>query len=255
MPAVTTKEKIFQKSNKTIDKMLGNSSHSEDFDGDSSSDDTFRNSSAVVSLNNKAKEKKIAPPTAKRRPVAAESLTTGNTVSKDDSYTVVLPSSWVATGNPPPGDCSLLIQVEPDDAARLDYEGTSGAMGRLEAGDSGIILDFKGRQYQASILPGPTSMLVGLYKGAQLKVEGITDEFGTLTAEKDVMATLDAIVTGEMDEGYKFVDGNVNRTDRSKGDAGEESGASANAAFRKRKSPYTKDASSKPVAKRKKKAN
>ena len=134
-----------------------------------------------------------------------------------DEFTVVLPSSWMTTGNPPPGECNLLIQVDPEDATRLDYEGVSGAIGRFEAGDNGILIDLKGRQYHGSILPGPTAMLVSLAKRLQLRVEGVTDEFATMVQTSDVMAKLDAIVTGaELDDGYQYVEENVNRVDRSK---------------------------------------
>ena len=54
-------------------------------------------------------------------------------------------------------------------------------------------------------------MVVGLSKGGQLRVEGITDEFVTLQKTKDVMASLDAVVHGEFDDGFKIRDDNVNK--------------------------------------------
>lgn len=43
-------------------------------------------------------------------------------------------------------------------------------------------------------------------------MEGITDEFATLTKTQDVMASLDAVVHGEFDEGFRVQDENVNKT-------------------------------------------
>ncbi len=179
--------------------------------------------------------------------ISAEAIKTISPVREegDDSYSVMLPSSWLATGLPPPGDCNILVQVDPDDAARLEYEGSSGAIGRFEAGPNGIVLDLKGHQYQASLLPGPTALLVGLNKGSQLRIEGMTDEFASLVQTSDVMAKLDAIVTGaELDEGYNYVEENVNRVDKIKGQDELEEG----------KVPNRKRASSKPPTKRRKKS-
>ena len=73
-------------------------------------------------------------------------------------------------------------------------------------------MDFKGSQYHGSILPGPTALVVG-FKSGHLKVEGITDEFARLVKTQDVMAKLDAVVQGNMDDGFHHVeDENVNRT-------------------------------------------
>lgn len=75
-------------------------------------------------------------------------------------------------------------------------------------------MDLKGNQYHGSILPGPTALVVGLSKGGQLKVEGITDEFATLAKTKDIMATLNAVIHGDFDEGFRVQDENVNKTVR-----------------------------------------
>ena len=169
----------------------------------------------------------------------------------EDSFAVVLPSSWAAAGQPPPGDCGVLIQVDPEDAALLDYEGTSGAIGRFEAGPNGIVLDLKGRQYHGSLLPGPTVMMVALTKGKQLRVEGLTDEFASLVQTQDVMANMDAIVTGAtMDDSYKVVDVNVNRVERIK-EKGVD-GEGANAANPKG-GASAKGGGAKPAAKRRRK--
>ena len=75
-----------------------------------------------------------------------------------------------------------------------------------------VVLDLKGCQYQGSLLPGPTALIVSLSKGGQLRVEGITDEFATLVKTQDVMAKLDGVVEGEMDDGFGVRDENVNRS-------------------------------------------
>ena len=129
-------------------------------------------------------------------------------VNANSALDVILPPSLLTGAG---GECTVMIQVDPDDAALLDYEGISGAIGRFEADGQGVVLDLKGLQYSGSILPGPTAMVVGLSKGGQLRVEGITDEFATLQKTKDVMATLDAVVHGEFDEGFKIRDENVNK--------------------------------------------
>ena len=51
-----------------------------------------------------------------------------------DAFDVHLPQIFASGNN---GECSLLLQLDPDDAATLDYTGLSGAIGRLEADDHG----------------------------------------------------------------------------------------------------------------------
>lgn len=227
---------VRRKPKESLDGLRGSSS-SENLslkqDEEESSDDESRD---FKTTSSRTKGSDVAEPIETISPVGE----TG-----EDSFPIMLPASWLATGLPPPGDCNLLVQFDPEEATRLEYEGSSGAIGRFEAGPHGIILDLKGRQYQGSLLPGPTAMLVGLSKGKQLRLEGITDEFASLVQTSDVMAKLDAIVTGaELDEGYKYVEENVNRVDKSKGeDVPEEVN----------NPPKRKRGSSKPAPKRRKK--
>lgn len=81
-----------------------------------------------------------------------------------------------------------------------------------------VILDLKGYQYRGTIRPGPTAMVVALNRDGQFKVEAITDEFVTLDADTktDVMAKLDAVVKGDMDDSYKYREENVNARKRGK---------------------------------------
>jgi len=52
-----------------------------------------------------------------------------------ESMDVVLPTALL--GEPTAGECSLLVQIDPQHATRLDFEGQTGAIGRLESEDAG----------------------------------------------------------------------------------------------------------------------
>jgi len=81
---------------------------------------------------------------------------------------------------------------------------------------SAVTLDLKGFQYNGLLHPGPTAMIVNLSKQSGVaKVEALTDEFITLEKTQDVMAKLDAVVSGNMDD-YTFVEENVNRRNNTK---------------------------------------
>jgi hypothetical protein len=86
-----------------------------------------------------------------------------------------------------------------------------------------VTLDLKGYQYRGILHPGPTAMVVSLTKNKgghqQLKVESITDEFVTLHQARNVMAGLDAVVEGNIQDGsyYQYVDENVNARSSNKG--------------------------------------
>lgn len=124
---------------------------------------------------------------------------------KDDAnFDVILPSAGGDT-------CHVLIQIDPQDASQLDLEGSAGAIGRFEASAEGIILDCRGFQYKGKIHPGPTIMVLSHVGDDKLKVEAVTNEFVTLSKVSNVMAKLNAVmVQGEMDDGYKIIDDNVN---------------------------------------------
>jgi hypothetical protein len=77
------------------------------------------------------------------------------------------------------------------------------------------------RQCLSFIIPflakGPTAMVIALTREGQFKVEAITDEFVTLDTERtNIMDKFDAVVEGEMDDGYKIADDNVNRNEKKK---------------------------------------
>jgi hypothetical protein len=126
------------------------------------------------------------------------------TTKDDTNFDVILPS----TGGDP---CHVLIQIDPHNASQLDLEGSAGAIGRFEASADGLILDCRGFQYKGKIHPGPTVMVLSHLGDDKLKVEAVTNEFVTLAKVSNVMAKLNAVmVQGEMDDGYKIIDDNVN---------------------------------------------
>ena len=51
------------------------------------------------------------------------------------SMDVVVPTALLAESTG--GECSLLVQIDPQDSTRLDFEGQTGAIGRFEAEDNG----------------------------------------------------------------------------------------------------------------------
>jgi hypothetical protein len=69
-------------------------------------------------------------------------------------------------------------------------------------------------------------MIVAMNRDGQLKVEAITDEFVTLdtNTKTDVMAKFDAVVSGDMDDGYKVREENVNIADKKKGGGDKDDG-------------------------------
>lgn len=55
-----------------------------------------------------------------------------------DSFDIVLPASFLTeTTTTGCGECSMLVQIEPQDATLLDFEGASGAIGRFESDENG----------------------------------------------------------------------------------------------------------------------
>jgi len=97
------------------------------------------------------------------------------------------------------------------DDADLTFVGDSGAIGRLSVDDTNsFTIDLKGRQYEGTILPGPTVMLLNLAPpvGQQVykqvaRVELLTNEFCHLEFTKDVLGSMMGHYTGDgMDDLY-----------------------------------------------------
>jgi len=168
------------------------------------------------------------------------------TKQKNDVIDVVIPHSLLNKHQGPgKNECTMLVQVESNDekSHHLDFHGQSGAIGRFEADQEGVTLDLKGYQYRGTIRPGPTAMVVVLTRDGQLKVEAITDEFVSLDAstKTDVMAKLDAVVKGDMDESYQCREENVNANKKKGkgGDGDNEDGGAGRKRGKKRASDAT----------------
>mmetsp|Transcript_4629 Transcript_4629/g.13347 ORF Transcript_4629/g.13347 Transcript_4629/m.13347 type:complete len:358 (+) Transcript_4629:278-1351(+) len=239
-PAKSKNGGIGQSSSITIDDDRDHD-HDDNHDHDDDHDGEAKTATATTTLipgttSNKKKKPKIAL----------------------DSFDVVLPSSIIDGGGcGSENQCTLLVEVsDPKDAIALgEFGGSVGAIGRFESDPNGITLDLKGNQYRGSLLPGPTCMVLGFpssvgFKkkettttttttttctgaigGRQaeegspsatvgtLRVEGITDEYATLVQIDDHMKKLDAIVTGNHQDG---IDGDeMNRDNQLKDKIGK----------------------------------
>ena len=78
-----------------------------------------------MSENAAAKLKDAPPEDAKAPP-----NNNNNSSSNDDSMNIILP-------NNSSGECTILVQIDPQDSSTLDFVGGTGAIGRLEADDTG----------------------------------------------------------------------------------------------------------------------
>jgi len=133
----------------------------------------------------------------------------------DDGIDIVIPISLLMTGTSAgSNECTVLVQVLPQDAPTLDFHGAGGAVGRFEVNDDIVTMDLKGFQYQGDIQAGPTCIIASMHPligEKMMKVECITDEFVTLQKTGDAMKQLDAVwEKGEMDDSFKVKDNNVN---------------------------------------------
>lgn len=225
---------------------------------DSDGDDSFSSSSSVVPLT-AAQKPAAAAVVDPERPAETPSTTAPYSSTKTtpptttnapalppipDSFDIVLPTSLGTKS----GDCTILVQIEPKDAALLELDGANGAIGRLEANDQeckptnccyslngdktlalqlslrliilsssfvalwrwyiSVTLDLKGYQFSGHLFPGPSVMVVTLNKAGMLKVEGLTDEFVHMVQKRK--RGLDAVVTGDTDGRYRH---NLGRDD------------------------------------------
>lgn len=74
---------------------------------------------------------KLKSPGKKKKKEAAKKEALFDTESMD----MVVPLSLLA--EPTGGECSLMVQIDPQDATRLDFEGQTGVVGRFESDDTG----------------------------------------------------------------------------------------------------------------------
>ena len=116
----------------------------------------------------------------------------------------------------------LLCQV---DDPELSFQGDSGAIGRLSVTTTNVDVDIKGRQYQGTLLPGPTVLLLNLAKpvGVQAgyrpvaRIEAITNEFCHLEFSKDLLGGMMGEYSGE--DGFQM-DSDVEDDGRGQGGGG-----------------------------------
>jgi len=132
-----------------------------------------------------------------------------------DSVDLKIPLSLLMSGTSSgSNECTVLVQVNPEDASTLDFHGAGGAVGRFEVNENAVIMDLKGFQYQGKLEAGPTCLMGSMHPlmgERMIKVESITDEYVQLQKTGDHMAQLDAVVEkGEMDDSFRIKDNNVN---------------------------------------------
>lgn len=100
-----------------------------------------------------------------------------------------------------------VLICEVDDEA-LNFEGDSGAVGRIFCDPQSLRLDIKGRQYSAQITRGPTLMVLNLAapvgqsaaSGLCARAEVVTNEFCHLEFERDLHSSMQGVYTGNDDE-------------------------------------------------------
>ena len=113
---------------------------------------------------------------------------------------------------------TMVCQV---DDPKLTFVGDSGAVGRLTVDNKSLKIDLKGRQYDGTIQPGPTVMLLNLApavgkdkKGGDVaRIEMISDEFVELKFTKDVLSGLMGDYQGAADTDDESAAGSVGSTD------------------------------------------
>ena len=166
------------------------------------------------------------------------------------TYNVVIPPHVM---NPTASSsCTVLVQIEPEQQNKFDleFEGSSGAIGRFEANQDFVTLDLKGHQFYGILHPGPTAMILTLSKPKQstetkidgdqnrqqtseffsadngiAKVDAISDEFVALHQIQDSFSKLHDIVDmGDMDSSFMFRDVDVNQEGSSGVEATKTSG-------------------------------
>lgn len=183
---------------------------------DDNDDDDDDNVSSVITSTNAPKP---TATTVKSSHAQDESADTG---TDDKGIEIKIPLSLLMTGTSAgSNECSVIVQVTPEDAPTMDFHGAGGAVGRFEVNDDTVTMDLKGFQYQGVLQAGPTCIIASMHPliGENIiKVESITDEFVTLQQTGDQLAQLDGVVEkGNLDDSFIVRDHNVNSRDRDRG--------------------------------------
>lgn len=146
----------------------------------------------------------------------------------EDNMNILFPTGF----NQSNGECTVLVQIDPNDSSTLDFTGATGAIGRLEADDIGgtcimaflflglfdtnclyaVIFDFKGVQYRGTFYPTASAVVLAVVNGKEnyLKIDGLADDFCYLEKTGDALKKFDAQAVGDM-SGYNVQDEDVNR--------------------------------------------
>lgn len=85
-----------------------------------------------ASVEGKPSRRSVAPSNLETLKKTRKSATKQVAWEDYDAYDIVLPSNLINISN---GECTLLVQIDPDDAVTLDFTGAMGAVGRMEADD------------------------------------------------------------------------------------------------------------------------
>lgn len=152
MPPKSSKtSNLAKKKKKTVVVDLSDSEDDNDMNFDDSDDESDvlvveppKKSAASTKKKDPSKTKSPssseAPSSPKKLPESPEAAEPVAAEPINDSFDVILPPLLGTNSN---GECTVLVQLDPQDAVTLDYEGVSGAIGRFEADDRGGKYDSK----------------------------------------------------------------------------------------------------------------
>ena len=136
--------------------------------------------------------------------IASSSIT--NTEGVVDDHTAVMSNTSIPIViKPTSWDKNTVVCVCND--SELSFEGDLGAVGRIISSKDSFSLDIKGRQYDATMLSGPTILIINLAPPvAQQKTSHLTARVETLTNEhcnlqfvSDTIGNISGNIVGELE--------------------------------------------------------
>ena len=172
-----------------------------------------------LAVSPRTSQKGSSPTSAKSNsssPKKSPSKISTNMELKDHRIPVLMQKKTLGTKSR-----TMVCQV---DDPKLTFAGDSGAVGRLTVSEKNIKIDLKGRQYDGTIQPGPTVMLLNLApavgkdkkEGEVARIEMMSDEFVELNFTKDVLSGLMGDYQGAADSDNESGVGSVGSTDSTK---------------------------------------
>ena len=87
----------------------------------------------------------------------------------------------------------------------LNFDGDTGAIGRMSIDKNDLTFDLKGRQYKGTLQKGPTILIINMAAPVGVKesdhvttarVDYLTNEYCSLSFEKDLLSELKGVYTG-----------------------------------------------------------